>query len=153
MLELYTKDHLNINYKIKVPMSSIYRTEDIAKLILRITLGLLMLFHGVAKLVDLQTLGFIKNQLEGIGMHPIFAYGVYVGEIVAPVLIILGIYSRFGGFIIFINMLLAIGLVHMNDLLSLTQCVGWRLELQAFYLIVALVIMLMGSGRYAIKPD
>ena len=153
MLELYTKDHLNINYKIKVPMSSIYRTEDIAKLILRITLGLLMLFHGVAKLVDLQTLGFIKNQLEGIGIHPIFAYGVYVGEIVAPLLIILGIYSRFGGFIIFINMLLAIGLVHMNDLLSLTQCVGWRLELQAFYLIVALVIMLMGSGRYAIKPD
>ena len=67
-------------------MSSIYRSEDIAKFILRITVGLLMLFHGVAKLVNLQTLDFIKNQLEGIGMHPIIAYGVYVGEIVAPLL-------------------------------------------------------------------
>lgn len=134
-------------------MNSIYRTEDLAKFILRITLGLLMLFHGVGKLVNLQTLGFIKNQLEGIGMHPIFAYGVYVGEIVAPLLIILGIYSRFGGFLIFLNMLFAIGLVHMNDLLNLTEHGGWRLELQAFYLIVGLVIMLIGSGRYAIKPD
>ena len=134
-------------------MNSIYRTEDLAKFILRITLGLLMLFHGVAKLVNLQTLGFIKNQLEEFGMHPIFAYGIYVGEIVAPLLIILGIYSRFGGFLIFLNMLFAIGLVHMNDLLSLTEHGGWRLELQAFYLIVGLVVMLIGSGRYAIKPD
>jgi len=134
-------------------MSSIYRSEDIAKFILRITVGLLMLFHGVAKLVNLQTLDFIKNQLEGIGMHPIFAYGVYVGEIIAPLLIILGIYSRFGGFLIFVNMLFAIILVHASDFLSLTEHGGWRLELQAFYLIGGLVIMLIGSGRYAIKPD
>jgi len=134
-------------------MSSIYRSEDIAKFILRITVGLLMLFHGVAKLVNLQTLDFIKNQLEGIGMHPIIAYGVYVGEIVAPLLVILGIYSRFGGFLIFINMLFAIILVHASDLLSLTEHGGWRLELQAFFLIGSLIIVLIGSGRYAIKPD
>ncbi len=134
-------------------MSSIYRSEDIAKFILRITVGLLILFHGVAKLVNLQTLDFIKNQLEGTGMPPIFAYGVYVGEIVAPLLIILGIYSRFGGFLIFVNMLFAIILVHANDLLSLTEHGGWRLELQALLLVGGLVIMLIGSGRYAIKPD
>ncbi len=134
-------------------MSSIYRSEDIAKFILRITVGLLILFHGVAKLVNLQTLDFIKNQLEGTGMHPIFAYGVYVGESVAPLLIILGIYSRFGGFLIFVNMLFAIILVHTNDLLSLTEHGGWRLELQALFLVGGLVIMLIGSGRYAIKPD
>ncbi|NNC68559.1 MAG: DoxX family protein [Gammaproteobacteria bacterium] len=130
-----------------------YRNEDIAKCILRITVGLLILFHGVAKLGNLQTLDFIKNQLEGAGMHPIFAYGVYVGEIVAPLLIILGIYSRFGGFLIFVNMLFAIILVHTNDLLSLTEHGGWRLELQTLFLVGGLVIMLIGSGRYAIKPD
>ncbi|MDH3608661.1 MAG: DoxX family protein [Gammaproteobacteria bacterium] len=134
-------------------MSSIYRSEDIAKFILRITVGLLILFHGIAKLINLQALDFIKNQLEGTGMHPIFAYGVYVGEIVAPLLIILGIYSRFGGFLIFVNMLFAIVLVHTNDLLSLTEHGGWRLELQALFLVGGLVIMLIGSGRYAIKPD
>lgn len=134
-------------------MNSIYRNEDIAKLVLRLTVGLLMLFHGIAKLVNLQSLDFIKNQLEGIGMHPIFAYGVYVGEIVAPLLLVLGLYSRFGGFLIFVNMLFAIILVHTNDPLSLTEHGGWRLELQALFLMTGLVIMLIGSGRYAIKPD
>lgn len=134
-------------------MNGIYRSGDLAKLILRVTVGALMLFHGVAKLLDLQTLNFIKNQLEVFGLHPVFAYGVYVGEIVAPLLLILGIYARFGGLLIFINMLFAIILVHMNDLLSLTQHGGWSLELQAFYLVTGLVILLLGSGRYAIKPD
>jgi putative oxidoreductase len=134
-------------------MSTIYRCENIAKLILRVTVGLLMLFHGIAKLTNLQSLGFIKSQLESIGMNTIFAYGVYIGEIVAPLLIILGIYSRFGGFLIFVNMLFAIILVHMNDLLALTEHGGWVLELQAFYLVSGLVIMLIGSGKLAIKPD
>ncbi len=134
-------------------MNGIYRSGDLAKLILRVTVGALMLFHGVAKLLDLQSLNFIKNQLEVFGLHPVFAYGVFVGEIVAPLLLILGIYVRFGGLLIFINMLFAIILVHMNDLLSLTQHGGWSLELQAFYLVTGLVILLLGSGRYAIKPD
>ncbi len=134
-------------------MSTVYRTEDFAKLILRLVVGGLMLFHGVAKLYDLQTLGFIKNQLVNIGMHPIFAYGVYVGEIVAPILILLGIYSRFGGFLIFVNMIFAIVLVHADHLLMLTEHGGWRLELQAFYLAGGLLVLLFGSGRFAIKPD
>lgn len=133
--------------------SNSYKTEDIAKLILRITLGGLMLFHGIAKLINLQTLGFIKSQLEGIGMHPVLAYGVFLGEVVAPLLIILGIYTRFGGLLIFVNMLFAIFLVHANDLLSLTEHGGWSLELQAWYLVAGLVLMLIGSGRFALKPD
>lgn len=134
-------------------MSNRYQTEDIAKLILRLTLGCLMLFHGAAKLINLQTLDFIKGQLEAIGWHPVLAYGVYVGEIVAPILIILGIYARFGGLLIFVNMLFAIFLVHSNDLLSLTDHGGWSLELQAWYLVTGLVLMLIGSGRIAVKPD
>ncbi len=134
-------------------MSSFYRSEDIAKFILRMTVGILMLFHGVDKLLDLQTLNFIKIQLEGLGLHPVVAYGVYVGEIVAPILLILGIYTRFGGFLIFINMLFAVILVHVDDLLSLTQHGGWTLELQAFFLITGFIVMLLGSGRYAIRPD
>ena len=134
-------------------MSSIYRTEDLAKLILRLTVGGLMLFYGIAKIVHLQTLGFIKNQLVELGMHSVIAYGVYVGEIVAPLLIILGIYCRFGGLLITINMLFAIALVHMHELLSLNDHGGWQLEVQFFYLIGGVLILLLGSGRFAFKPD
>jgi putative oxidoreductase len=112
-----------------------------------------MLFHGIDKLLNLQTLGYIKNQLIEYSLHPVLSYGVFVGEIVAPVLLILGIYARFGGFLIFINMLFAIILVHLNEVLTLTQHGGWALELQVFYLIAGLTILLIGSGRYAIKPD
>lgn len=112
-----------------------------------------MLLHGIAKLTNLQSLDFIKGQLENVAMSPIIAYGVYLGEIVAPVLLILGIYTRFGGFLIFVNMIFAIALVHIDELLTLTEYGGWSLELQAFYLISAFVIMLIGSGRFAIKPD
>lgn len=136
-----------------MPMSSIVRSEDVAKFILRVSVGTLMLFHGVAKLLNLQTLSFIKNQLVEFGLHPVLAYGVFVGEFVAPLLLILGIYARFGGFLIFVNMLFAIILVHLNDVLSLTQHGGWSLELQALYLVSGLVILLIGSGQYAIKPD
>jgi len=134
-------------------MGNVRKTDDFAKFILRVTLGALMLFHGIAKLYNFQTLGFIKNQLVELGLHPVLAYGVFLGEIVAPALLIVGIYSRFGGFLIFINMLFAIVLVHANDWLSLTEHGGWALELQAWYLVAGLLVMLMGSGRIAIKPD
>ena len=134
-------------------MSILNQSEHLAKFLLRLMVGGLMLFHGLAKLLNLQTLGFIKNQLVEIGMPPVFAYGVFVGEIVAPILILLGIYSRFGGFLIFINMIFAIVLVHMHDILALTEHGGWRLELQVFYLIGGILILMLGSGRYAIKPD
>ena len=81
------------------------------------------------------------------------SYGVYLGEIVAPILIIIGLYTRLGGLMIFVNMIFAIALAHSAELLTLGKHGGWALELQAFYLFGGLVIMLLGSGKIAIKPD
>ena len=134
-------------------MNLLTRSEDIGKLLLRLSVGILMLFHGVSKLRNLETLGFIKNKLTMFSMPELLAYGVFLGEIVAPLLVIIGIYARFGGFIIFINMLFAIVLVHSNDLFALTDHGGWRLELQGLFLFGSLVIALIGSGRIAAKPD
>ena len=134
-------------------MNMATQSDDIGKLILRLMLGVLMLFHGVAKILNMGTLDFIKSKLVDFGMPDLLAYGVYIGEIVAPLLIIFGIYTRFGGFIIFVNMIFAIFLVHAHELLSLTQHGGWALELQGFYLLSALVIVLVGSGRIAVRPD
>ncbi len=52
-----------------------------------------------------------------------------------------------------LNMLFAIVLVHGGELFSLTKTGGWSLELQAFYLFCGVAILLLGSGRMAIKPD
>jgi len=123
--------------------------EDAGKLILRLTVGVLLLLHGVAKIST--GVGGISGMLTGAGLPAELAYGVYIGEILAPLLVILGLYARIGALIIVVNMLFAIGLVHMKDLYVLTKTGGWGIELQAFFLLTALVVALIGPGRYAVN--
>lgn len=119
------------------------------KLLLRLTLGVLMLFHGYAKLRN--GVSGIEGMLQGMGLPAWVAFGVYIGEVLAPILLILGWYARIGGAIIAINMVFAIALAHSKQLLDLTKTGGWALELQAFFLLCGLVVALIGPGRYAIN--
>ena len=122
--------------------------DDFGKLILRLTLGILMLLHGVAKLKG--GIGFLTPMVQGIGLPPWFAYGVYLGEVVGPILVILGLGTRIGAFLIFANMLFAVFLVHMPELLTLGKQGGWALELQGFFMFTALALMCMNPGKYAL---
>ncbi len=126
---------------------------EIGKLVLRLTVAILMLFHGVAKITHPETLDFIGSSLSGIGLPSAFSYGVYIGEVIAPLMIIIGFHSRIGGLIILANMIFAIVLAHTGDIFSLTPHGGWALELQAFYLFGGLSIAMLGSGKFAYKPD
>jgi putative oxidoreductase len=121
--------------------------DDAGKLVLRLTLGILILLHGIAKVSGGVT--GISGMLAGVGLPAQLAYGVYIGEILAPLLVILGFYARIGALIIVVNMLFAIGLVHLKDVFVLTKTGGWGVELQAFFLVTAVSIFLMGPGRYA----
>jgi putative oxidoreductase len=121
--------------------------EDFGKLVLRVTLGVLVLLHGVAKIKG--GIGGMTGMVTGIGLPPWFAYGVYIGEILGPVMIILGLYSRVGAFFIFVNMLFAVGLAHRADLFSLGKQGGYTLELQAMFLFTALALMFLTPGRYS----
>ena len=126
--------------------------EDIGKLTLRLMVGILMLFHGVNKIVHSTSVEFIQQSLADFGLPSVIAYGVYFGEIIAPIMIIFGVYVRFGALIVVINMIFAIALVHGGDFFSLTEHGGWRLELQAFYLFGSLAVLFLGSGKFAVKP-
>ena len=129
------------------------QSDSLGKLILRLTAGTLILLHGIFKLLNPGSLDFISKQLAGINLPPVLAYGVYVGEVIAPLMIILGIFSRLGGFLVFGNILFALVLAHSSQLFTLTSNGGWALELQAFYLFSGLAILLLGSGRMAVRPD
>ena len=97
------------------------QSDAVGKLVLRLTVGILMLFHGVAKVLHPGTLDFIGGALTGAGLPEVLAYGVYLGEIIAPLMIILGFQARIGGLILVINMIFAIVLMHSGDLFSLTH--------------------------------
>lgn len=134
-------------------MAEMMKCEDGGKLLLRLTVGVLMLFHGVAKMLHPGSMDFIRMGLSGYSLPEFIAYGVYIGEIIAPVLLILGLFSRWSGLVIVVNMIFAIALAHTGDLFSLTEHGGYRLELQMFYLFGGLAIFMLGSGKFAIKPD
>jgi putative oxidoreductase len=123
--------------------------EDIGKLILRIALGGMILMHGIAKLTG--GIGFISDVVAAAGMPAFFAYGVYIGEVAAPILVIAGFYSRIGAAVIGINMLFALGLVHGAEFFTLNQTGGWSLELQGMFLFAAIAIALIGPGRYRVN--
>ena len=123
-------------------------STDLGKLVLRVVLGVLILFHGVAKLIHGP--GFVTDALAHAGLPVVLGYGVYVGEVVAPVMLILGFWTRVGALIIAINMLVALALVHLSQLTSLADTGGWALELQGMYLGAALAIALIGAGRFSL---
>jgi putative oxidoreductase len=124
-------------------------TDDLGKLILRLTVGLLMLFHGVSKLSH--GVGAIEAMLVMHGLPAYIAWGVYIGEVVAPLLILAGSYTRLAGLIIAINMVIALALVHSGQFFMLAKSGGWQLELQAFYLMGGVAIMLLGAGRFSVS--
>lgn len=126
-------------------------SEDIGKLVLRLMVGGMMLFHGVDK--ALHGIVFIKGLLKSHGVPEVLAYGVYAGEIFAPLFLILGWQSRFWAGVIAFNMLVAIYLTKMGSLLSLGERGAWALEVPMFYALGALAIVFLGSGKYAIIRD
>jgi putative oxidoreductase len=122
--------------------------ESTGKLILRVVLGLLILLHGIGKLQG--GIGWLDGALEAAGLPVFFKYGVYVGEVLAPLAVIAGWYSRIGAWLIAVNMLFALGLVHGAELFAIDpQSGGLAIEKQYMYFFSAIAVALIGPGRYA----
>ncbi|WP_198304267.1 DoxX family protein [Arcobacter vandammei] len=126
-----------------------YLSADIGKLILRLTIGGLMLFHGWAKIVN--GIGGIKALTVKAGFPEFLAYGVYLGEVLFPLMIVLGLYTRVSALFVSLTMIGAIYLAHSNELFALGKTGGLVIELALIYLLGAISIMFIGSGKYSLK--
>lgn len=127
--------------------------DALGKLILRLSVAVLILFHGVSKLLNPGSLGWISDMIAGYGLPAFLAYGVLIGEVIAPVMAIIGWHTRLAGLLMAGNMLVAFLLVHTGEVFMLTENGGWQLELQGMFLFAALAVLFLGSGRIALKPD
>ncbi|MBO9515698.1 MAG: DoxX family protein [Variovorax sp.] len=125
------------------------RSDDTGKFVLRVALGILILLHGISKLSG-GGVGGISNMLSSHGLPGALAYLVYVGEVLAPVLLIVGIYARAAAWIVAINMLVAFWLVHTGQLWELGKSGGWALELQGMFLFGAIASAFLGAGRFSV---
>lgn len=126
-----------------------FQSPDIAKLLLRLSVGIMMLFHGFHKIIH--GIEGIKNLVRSSGMPEVFAYGVYIGEVIAPIFIILGLYARVASLVLAFNMFVAIALMYSNSLFALGKHGAPAIELPFFYFILSVVIFFLGSGKFAVN--
>ncbi|MET0982052.1 MAG: DoxX family protein [Telluria sp.] len=122
--------------------------DDIGKLLLRVVLAVLLLFHGVSKLAG--GVGFITGMLDKMGLPGALGYLVYVGEVIAPLLILIGVWTRPAALVVAGNMLVAVLLVHTAEFFTMSKSGGWALELQGMFFFAALAVALLGAGRYSV---
>ena len=115
--------------------------------ILAFTLGFLLLFHGVDKILN--GTEFIQQMLEkaNVPYAKYVTYGVFIGEVIAPIMLIINRYIKIAGTIIAFNMLAAIFLAHKDTVFTLSEHGGWSIELQMLYFIGGLSIALLEGKR------
>lgn len=123
--------------------------EAIGKALLRVTVAGLLLMHGVHKLGH--GVEGIASSLARRGLPSPLAYGVYLGEVVAPLLVIAGLWSRPAALVMAINMVVAIAVAHPGDVLRVGKSGQWAIELQVLYLVGALAVALLGPGPHSVS--
>ena len=119
------------------------RYPDLGLLLLRITFSLLMMTHGFPKLMR-----FVEGDFalvgDPIGLGAVFSsILVLAGEVVSPVLVLIGLQARAASVITAITMTVAAFVVHGHDPIA-------KKELALLYLVGFAIIGLMGPGVFSI---
>ena len=123
---------------------------SIGKLVLRLAVAILMAFHGISKLRH--GVAWMAGPLHAHHLPAWLAYGVYVAEVAAPILLIAGILTRPAALVIAVEMMMAMFLVLGPKAFDIDRQTGaLHAELQLLYLFSALAIAFLGSGRFALS--
>ncbi len=125
--------------------------DDTGKLLLRLAVGGLMLFHGLHKAID--GVEGIAGMLVAKGLPGFIAYGVLVGEVIAPILIILGILTRPAALVLAFTMVVAWLMVGTGKTFALDAVGAWAIESLVYFFVGALAVAFLGAGRYAVVRD
>lgn len=125
------------------------KNSDLGLMILRVSLGMLMLLHGIAKIQH--GTGFIEGVFEQNGLPKFFAYAVYVGEIIAPLMLLVGYRTRLAAVLLAGTMVVVVITAAMDKIGQLTEVGAWALEVQALFFFGALALFFTGGGKYGIS--
>jgi putative oxidoreductase len=123
---------------------------DVALLILRLALAIVLLYHGIPKLLHFSAAvgGF---QTMGLPAPPLSAAFALLAEVVGGLLILFGVAVDLAAVLVIIDMLGAIALVHWANGFDFTKN-GW--EHPFTVLAMGLALALAGPGRMAVgKQD
>jgi putative oxidoreductase len=117
--------------------------KHIGLLILRVGFSAAMLTHGWPKLQRLLDGSIIPfKDPFGIGSQPSLILAV-VGEVLAPILLIIGLKTRLSAIPALATMGVALFMVHWDDPFK-------KQELALLYLLAFLVMLIAGGGKYSL---
>ena len=125
------------------------RTAPYAALLLRLSLGALFLAHAGVKFFVFTPEGTARF-FGSLGLPPVVAYIVLLGEVLGGLALIVGIWTRPVALALVPILLGAIATVHgpAGFLFSNPQG-GW--EFPAFWIVALIALSLLGDGAYALK--
>lgn len=87
------------------------------------------------------------------GLPGFIAWGVLMGEVVAPILIILGILTRPAALILAFTMVVAWLMVGTGKTFALDAVGAWAIESLVYFFVGALAVAFLGAGRFAVVSD
>lgn len=129
-----------MNKLFQVPAHSTH--IDIAILVLRVSIALLMLAHGVPKLLSL--VSGEPVQFPALVGSPAFSLGLAVfAEVFCSVLILLGLATRLATIPLIITMIVAVFFIHGADPFAMK-------EMGLHYLLAYIVLLITGSGKFSL---
>ena len=116
---------------------------DLVLFLARVSIGILMLIHGIPKMAGLFS-GEPIQFVSVFGLSPAISLSLAVfAEVFCSLLLIAGFGTRLAVIPLLVTMLVAVFVIHINDPFA-------KQELGLHYLLVYLILFIAGSGKYSI---
>lgn len=122
---------------------------DLGLLLIRIVIGFTMLLHGISKIINGIT--YVKSVVSEHGLPIFLSYGIYIGEVIAPLLIIIGFRTRLASLALALTCILIVLFAHVNEVFSLNAHGGLAIELITIYFFSSLGLFYTGGGKMALS--
>lgn len=129
-------------------LNNSYNSHDVGAAVLRVTLGTLLLAHGLMKIYIFTIPGTVAY-FGSIGLPPIAAYLTMFGEVAGGIAIISGLFTRLAAALA-IPLLAGATWAHSaNGWVFSNAGGGW--EFPAFLVMTALVVAIQGGGAFSLS--
>ena len=123
-------------------LSSLHN-KSLGLLLIRIALGIVFIYHGWAKVSDIDT--FIAR-FATLDINAFFTYVVAYVELIGGILMILGVRVREVALLFVVTMLVAIYKVHLGKEFG-------GMEYQVTLLLASLAVIFTGAGKYSLLSE
>jgi len=122
--------------------------NDIAPLVLRLTLGVIFIGHGWGKLFSEANPAGFAGWLGSMGLEPSYLLAVAAGlaETLGGALLIAGLFTRAAASSLVVVMLVAIGFVHLDA--GMFGKGGY--EFQLLLLVGVVSLLIQGAGKHSV---